>query len=49
MAFYLFTGSYTTDAIKVMVDNPQDREAVARAAVEALGGKAHNRTPKEVS
>jgi len=42
MAFYLFTGSYTTDAIKTMVDNPQDREAAARTAVEAVGGKLHS-------
>ena len=36
MAFYMFTGSYTTDAIKTMVDNPQDREAAGRAAIEDL-------------
>ncbi len=42
MAFYMFTGSYTTDAIKTMVDNPQDREAAGRAAIEALGGKLHH-------
>ena len=41
MAFYMFTASYTTDAIKAMVDNPQDREAAGRAAIEALGGKLH--------
>jgi uncharacterized protein with GYD domain len=42
MAYYLFTGSYSIDAIKTMVDNPQDREAAARAAVEAIGGKLHS-------
>ena len=42
MAFYLWTGSYTTDAIKAMVDNPQDRETAGRAVVEALGGKLHH-------
>ena len=42
MAFYMFTGSYTTDALKAMVDNPQDREAAGRAAVEAVGGKLHS-------
>ncbi len=42
MALYLFTASYTTDAIKTMVENPQDREAAGRAAIEALGGKLHN-------
>ena len=42
MALYLFTASYTTDAIKTMVENPQDREAAGRAAIEALGGKLLN-------
>jgi|TARA_B100000315_G_C14203890_1_gene418899 uncharacterized protein with GYD domain len=42
MAFYMFTASYTTDAIKVMVNHPQDREAAGRAAIEALGGKMHH-------
>ncbi len=41
MAFYMWTGSYTTDAIKGMVEDPQDREALARAAIEAVGGKLH--------
>ena len=41
MAFYMLTGSYSTDAIKVMVNNPQDREAAGRTAIEALGGKLH--------
>jgi len=42
MAFYLFQASYTPDAIKAMVDNPQDREAAARPLIEAVGGKLHN-------
>ena len=42
MGFYMFTGSYTTDSIKAMVDSPQDREAAARAAIEAAGGKLHS-------
>ena len=42
MAYYMFTGSYSTDAIKALVDNPQDREAAGRAAVEAVGGKLHS-------
>lgn len=41
MAFYMFSASYSTDAIKAMVDNPQDREVAGRAAIEALGGKLH--------
>ena len=42
MAFYLWSGSYTTDAIKGLVDEPQNREAMARAAIEAVGGKLHH-------
>ena len=42
MAFFMFTGSYTTDSLKAMVDNPQDREAVGRAMVEAVGAKLHS-------
>ena len=42
MAFYMFSVSYSTDAIKAMVDNPQDREAAGRAVIEALGGKLHH-------
>ncbi len=39
MPFYIFQGRYSTAALKAMVDNPQDREAAARALVEAAGGK----------
>ena len=41
MAFYLVRARYTADAIKAMVADPQDREAAARAAIEALGGTLH--------
>ena len=41
MAFYMFQGRYSTDALKAMVDNPQDREAAGRALIEAAGGKLH--------
>ena len=41
MALYLIRGSYTADAIKAMVAEPQDREVAARAAMEALGGTMH--------
>ena len=41
MAFYLFSASYSPNAIKSLVDNPQDREAAGRAAIEGLGGKLH--------
>jgi uncharacterized protein with GYD domain len=42
MAFYLYQISYTKEAIKSMVANPQDREAAARKLIEALGGKLHH-------
>ena len=41
MAFYMFQGRYSTDALKAMVENPQDREAAGRALIEAAGGKLH--------
>ena len=42
MAFYLFQGRYTAEAIRAMVKAPQDREAAARPLIEALGGKLHH-------
>jgi len=42
MPHYLFQARYSTDALKAMVNNPQDREAAARPLIEALGGKLHN-------
>ncbi|MGG7646374.1 GYD domain-containing protein [Rhodovulum sp. YNF3179] len=42
MPFYLFQGRYTADAIKALVDTPQDREAGARPLIEAVGGKLHH-------
>ena len=42
MPFYMFQGRYSTDAIKSMVDNPQDREAAAAKVIESLGGKLHH-------
>jgi uncharacterized protein with GYD domain len=42
MPHYLFQGRYSTQAIKAMVENPQDRETAARALVEAAGGKMHS-------
>ena len=41
MAFYLFKANYSTEAIKAMVAEPQDREVAARKIIEALGGKLH--------
>jgi uncharacterized protein with GYD domain len=39
MPQYLGRFSYTTDAVRALVKNPQDREAAARETLEALGGK----------
>ena len=39
MPLYMFQASYTSDAIKAMIENPQDREAAARPIIEAVGGK----------
>jgi uncharacterized protein with GYD domain len=39
MALYLSRFSYTTDAIKALVNEPQDRSAAAREVAESLGGK----------
>jgi uncharacterized protein with GYD domain len=39
MSLYMFQASYTAQAIKAMVDNPQNREAAARTVIEAVGGK----------
>ena len=38
MPHYLGRFSYTTDAIRALVDDPQDRGAAAREAFESLGG-----------
>ena len=42
MAFYLFQASYTPDAVKALISEPQDREAAAAKMVEGLGGKLHH-------
>lgn len=42
MPLYMFQARYTSDAIKAMVANPQDREAPARAMIESMGGKLHH-------
>lgn len=41
MPMYLGRFSYTQEAIKALVENPQDRSQAAGAAVESLGGKMH--------
>ena len=42
MPRYIVTGRYTAAAIKGMVAKPSDREAAARAIVEAAGGTLEN-------
>ena len=39
MPLYLGRFSYTPDAIRAMVREPQDRSAAAREVAESLGGK----------
>jgi uncharacterized protein with GYD domain len=39
MRTYLFNFSYSADAMRAMIANPQDRKAAAAAAAESLGGK----------
>jgi uncharacterized protein with GYD domain len=39
MPQYLGRFSYSADAVRAMVESPQDREAAAREGVEALGGR----------
>ena len=39
MPLYLGRFSYTTDAMKALLDDPQDRSAAAREVADSLGGK----------
>jgi uncharacterized protein with GYD domain len=39
MPLYLGRFSYTPDAVKALLDNPQDRSVAAREVAESLGGK----------
>ena len=39
MALYLSRFSYTTDAVKGLLNQPQDRSVAAREVAESLGGK----------
>jgi uncharacterized protein with GYD domain len=39
MPLYLSRFSYTTDAMKALIDQPQDRSAAAREMADSLGGK----------
>ena len=38
MPRFIVTGNYTAEAMKGMIANPSDREAAARAVVDAAGG-----------
>ena len=42
MPFYLFQASYTPEALRAMVANPQNREDSARPLIESIGGKLHH-------
>ena len=44
MPTFIVTGNYTTSAIKGMLESPSDREAAARAVVEATGGSLSEET-----
>ena len=39
MRTYLFHFSYSADALRSMIGNPQDRKAAVTSAAESLGGK----------
>ncbi len=39
MPLYLGRFSYTADAMKALLDQPQDRSSAARQVAESLGGK----------
>ena len=41
MPLYLGRFKYSAEAIKAMIENPQDRGAVAAKTAESLGGKLH--------
>jgi uncharacterized protein with GYD domain len=39
MPQYLGRIRYSSDSVRAMIENPQDREAAAREVLESLGGK----------
>jgi uncharacterized protein with GYD domain len=41
MAMYMLMAKYSPAALKAIVETGSDREAAARQAVEAVGGKLH--------
>ena len=38
MSLYMYQASYSAEAIKTLVSNPQDRSGAAKGAIEANGG-----------
>ena len=38
MPHYLFRARYTSETLRAMIENPQDREQAARRLVESAGG-----------
>jgi uncharacterized protein with GYD domain len=41
MAMYMLMAKYSATALKAIIESGSDREAAARQAVEAAGGKLH--------
>lgn len=41
MAMYMLMAKYSPSALKAIIESDSDREAAARQAVEAAGGKLH--------
>lgn len=41
MAFYLFQGRYSRDAMQAMIKNPSDRKKAAGEVIAAAGGTLH--------
>ena len=39
MGIYITTGNYTADAVKGMVNNPEDRESAVAGLMESVGAK----------
>jgi uncharacterized protein with GYD domain len=42
MTYYLFQGRFTREAMKALVDNPQDRAGAASQIIENADGKMHH-------
>jgi uncharacterized protein with GYD domain len=42
MSLYMIQAAYSQDALRAMLQNPQDRTSALRAPIESLGGKVLN-------